>query len=52
MVIALIREALAEGRCLLGIFHDAEVRDAVATRTLALKPASAASLAALEELEQ
>lgn len=52
VVIALIREALAEGRCLLGIFHDAEVRDAVATRTLALKPASAASLAALEELEQ
>ena len=23
VVIALIREALAEGRCLLGIFHDA-----------------------------
>ncbi|MNU08899.1 hypothetical protein D3C72_2551670 [compost metagenome] len=37
----MIHEALAAGRCLLGIFHDAEVRDAVATKTLALRPALA-----------
>ena len=40
VVIELIREALAAGRCLLGIFHDEEVRDAVATQTLALRPAT------------
>ena len=45
VVIALIREALAEAAA-CWIFHDAEVRDAVATRTLALKLASAASLRA------
>ena len=39
VVIELIHEALAAGRCLLGIFHDAQVRDAVATQTLALRPA-------------
>ncbi|WP_313620930.1 phosphonate C-P lyase system protein PhnL [Achromobacter sp.] len=39
VVIDLIREARAAGRCLLGIFHDAQVRDAVATQTLALRPA-------------
>ncbi|KNY05546.1 phosphonate ABC transporter ATPase [Achromobacter piechaudii] len=43
VVIALIHEALAAGRCLLGIFHDAEVRDAVATQTLALRPAPSIS---------
>ncbi len=48
VVIALIREAMAEGRCLLGIFHDAEVRDAVATQILALRPAQSA----LADLEQ
>jgi alpha-D-ribose 1-methylphosphonate 5-triphosphate synthase subunit PhnL len=43
VVIELIHEALADGRCLLGIFHDAEVRDAVATQTLALRPAQPAT---------
>ncbi len=42
VVIALIREALAEGRCLIGIFHEEAVRDAVATRLLPLQPATAA----------
>ena len=41
VVIALIREALDEGRCLIGIFHDEAVRDAVATRLLPLQPAPA-----------
>lgn len=47
VVVELIREARAAGRCLLGIFHDEEVRDAVASRVLALRPAQAAV-----ELEQ
>ncbi|ALX85716.1 alpha-D-ribose 1-methylphosphonate 5-triphosphate synthase subunit PhnL [Achromobacter denitrificans] len=42
VVMALIHEARAAGRCLLGIFHDAEVRDAVASRILALRPAQTA----------
>lgn len=42
VVVELIREARAAGRCLLGIFHDAEVRDAVASRILPLRPAQAA----------
>lgn len=42
VVVELIREARAAERCLLGIFHDAEVRDAVATQVLALRPAQAA----------
>jgi alpha-D-ribose 1-methylphosphonate 5-triphosphate synthase subunit PhnL len=41
VVVALIREALAEGRCLIGIFHDDAVREAVATRLLPLQPATA-----------
>jgi len=41
VVIDLIREALAEGRALIGIFHDEAVRDAVATRMLPLQPATA-----------
>lgn len=41
VVIELIREALAEGRCLIGIFHDEAVRDAVATRLLPLQAATA-----------
>jgi alpha-D-ribose 1-methylphosphonate 5-triphosphate synthase subunit PhnL len=41
VVIGLIREALAEGRALIGIFHDEAVRDAVATRLLPLQPATA-----------
>ncbi|ESH91855.1 phosphonate ABC transporter ATP-binding protein [Cupriavidus sp. HPC(L)] len=43
VVIELIREALAAGRCLIGIFHDEAVRDAVATRLLPLQPATAAA---------
>ncbi|MCD9120484.1 phosphonate C-P lyase system protein PhnL [Cupriavidus sp. UGS-1] len=43
VVIELIREALAEGRCLIGIFHDEAVRDAVATRLLPLQPETAAA---------
>ncbi len=42
VVVALIRDAVAEGRCVVGIFHDDAVRDAVATRVLALEPAAAA----------
>jgi alpha-D-ribose 1-methylphosphonate 5-triphosphate synthase subunit PhnL len=42
VVVALIRDAVAAGRCVVGIFHDDAVRDAVATRVLALEPASAA----------
>ena len=38
----LVLPAGAAGRCLLGIFHDEEVRDAVASRVLALRPAQAA----------
>ncbi|SFD46478.1 alpha-D-ribose 1-methylphosphonate 5-triphosphate synthase subunit PhnL [Cupriavidus sp. OV038] len=41
VVIGLIREAQAEGRALIGIFHDEAVRDAVATRLLPLQPATA-----------
>jgi alpha-D-ribose 1-methylphosphonate 5-triphosphate synthase subunit PhnL len=44
VVVALIREAVAAGRCLVGIFHDEPVREAVATRILALEPAAAAAL--------
>ncbi|OZI26553.1 phosphonate C-P lyase system protein PhnL [Bordetella genomosp. 9] len=42
VVVALIRDAVAEGRCVIGIFHDDAVRDAVSTRVLALEPAAAA----------
>lgn len=38
VVIALIREAVAQGRCLIGIFHDEAVRDEVATRILPIEP--------------
>lgn len=38
VVVALIREACARGAAVVGIFHDAEVRDAVATRRLPLRP--------------
>lgn len=40
VVVELMRETLAEGRCLVGIFHDEAVRDAVATRLLPLRPAT------------
>jgi alpha-D-ribose 1-methylphosphonate 5-triphosphate synthase subunit PhnL len=33
-VVGLIREATQSGAAVLGIFHDEEVRDAVATRTM------------------
>jgi alpha-D-ribose 1-methylphosphonate 5-triphosphate synthase subunit PhnL len=32
IVVQLIRDALAEGAAMIGIFHDEDVRDAVATR--------------------
>lgn len=37
-VIEIIREKVANGAAVVGIFHDAEVRDAVATRTLEMFP--------------
>lgn len=37
-VMQLIREARERGAAVLGIFHDAEVRDAVATRVIRLDP--------------
>ena len=40
VVIALIREACARGTAVIGIFHDTEVRDAVATRRLPVEPAT------------
>jgi len=43
VVVELMREALAEGRCLVGIFHDDAVREAVATRLLPLLPATSTS---------
>lgn len=50
VVVQLIHEARAAGRCLIGIFHDEAVRDEVATRLLPLKTAAAhpAAAAALE----
>jgi len=39
VVVELIQEARAAGRCLVGIFHDEAVRDAVATRLLPLHAA-------------
>lgn len=42
VVVALIREAVAAGRCLIGIFHDEAVRDEVATRILPIQPAEPA----------
>jgi alpha-D-ribose 1-methylphosphonate 5-triphosphate synthase subunit PhnL len=32
IVVQLIRDALSEGAAMIGIFHDEDVRDAVATR--------------------
>lgn len=46
VVIELIREARADGRCLIGIFHDEAARDAVATRLLPLQAAAPAMAAA------
>jgi alpha-D-ribose 1-methylphosphonate 5-triphosphate synthase subunit PhnL len=47
VVLELIREAIGAGRCLIGIFHDEAVRDAVATRILPIH--SAAAVSALQE---
>lgn len=41
VVIELIRQRCAAGTAIVGIFHDAEVRDAVATRRLAIQPVTA-----------
>lgn len=38
VVVGLIREACARGAAIVGIFHDAEVREAVATHRLPLRP--------------
>lgn len=46
VVMELIREACQRGAAVVGIFHDAEVRDAVATRRLPLRPIVAQQLAA------
>lgn len=40
VVVDLMREATALGRCLIGIFHDEAVRQAAGTRLLALRPAA------------
>ena len=37
-VVDIIREKVANGAAVVGIFHDMEVRDAVATRTLDMAP--------------
>lgn len=50
IVIDLIRDACAAGRCLIGIFHDETVRAAVATRRLDLSPP--ADLLAADDLAQ
>lgn len=42
-VVALIHEAKARGTAVLGIFHDAEVRDQVADRLFAMRPPSMAA---------
>jgi alpha-D-ribose 1-methylphosphonate 5-triphosphate synthase subunit PhnL len=42
VVVELIHEARAAGRCLIGIFHDEAVRDEVASRLLPLKAAAPA----------
>ncbi len=43
IVVEQIRDALARGTAIVGAFHDAEVRDAVATRTVSLHGAGAAA---------
>lgn len=46
VVVELMREAMARGAALVGIFHDAEVRDAVATHSYDLSTGQQRSLAA------
>lgn len=43
IVIGLIEEAKARGAAIVGIFHDAEVRSAVATRSVTVAPIEAAA---------
>lgn len=43
IVVRLIREALAEGAAMIGIFHDHDVRDAVATRLFEVSQFKAAA---------
>lgn len=43
IVVRLIREALAEGAAMIGIFHDHDVRDAVATRLFPVSEFKAAA---------
>ncbi|MBU1237320.1 MAG: phosphonate C-P lyase system protein PhnL [Gammaproteobacteria bacterium] len=43
VVVNLIKEACARGAAVVGIFHDTEVRDAVATRRLPVQPVVAES---------
>jgi alpha-D-ribose 1-methylphosphonate 5-triphosphate synthase subunit PhnL len=43
LVVELIRDALARRTAIVGAFHDAEVREAVATRTVTLHDAGAAA---------
>ncbi len=45
VVVALIREAKARGCAIIGIFHDAEVRDAVADRPFPVLPLEASEAA-------
>ena len=46
VVVELIREKRARGTAMLGIFHDAEVRDAVADRVVDVELFAAAAMAA------
>ena len=43
IVVSLIREALAGGAAMIGIFHDHDVRDAVATRLFSVTDFKAAA---------
>jgi len=45
VVVELVREALARGRAVVGIFHDAEVREAVANRVFDMERTEFASAA-------
>lgn len=48
-VIDLIHEARARGTAIIGIFHDEEVRDAVATRCVSLHPAGSSEAVVVPE---
>jgi alpha-D-ribose 1-methylphosphonate 5-triphosphate synthase subunit PhnL len=43
VVVGLIRRALAKGAAMIGIFHDQDVRDAVATRLFSVADFKAAA---------